>query len=70
MGWQPIETAPKDRLILVYCPHKADNGYSLYCAFYDEGNSGFRKGPRFKEPSGFYNIPATHWMSLPAPPDA
>lgn len=58
MNWNPIETAPKDGSVLVYCP---DNNWKIYVANRDsyggwmQSNSGWDCNP-------------THWMPLPPPP--
>ena len=82
-GWQPIETAPKDDMIIVYCPPE-DAKFEFFegegaemvddpkpafigCAQWFEYDCGF----------GVFGIhwlgdtsQPTHWMPLPAPPAA
>lgn len=65
-GWMDIESAPRDELILI-TNIKRDKP-TVFVAYHSEAHSGFRRGPRFKEDGGFYNIEATHWMPLPAAP--
>lgn len=58
--WQPIETAPEDRNVLIFCEH---NIYIAYCT------------SEMKERGVFYivetgdGISPTHWMPLPEKPD-
>lgn len=60
--WQPIETAPKDKLIDIWY------GKRLCDCYYDERCNEWRTS----QPSGqLIMIPAkkvTHWMRLPEPP--
>jgi len=57
VNWQPIETAPKDQLVLMYYPPLvAPRGGSVRPDMYRVGYVG--DSPR--EPS--------HWMPLPPPP--
>ncbi len=71
-GWpdpQPIETAPRDRVILVYCPHYDLKGGNWHVATWDAGNSAAQGAPRFQAQHGTpYNIPATHWVDQPPAP--
>jgi hypothetical protein len=95
--WQPIETAPKDKPILAWCDHEADDyvadevkgTLTLYAAHY-EGLSHAPTGRHIIEWGGGWSdddacLPdwwfvagsefevaanPTHWMPLPAPPDA
>lgn len=57
-GWQPIEAAPTDRLILVYCPSYQGLNAIVCCCQWDE-DAGFCVD-ELRSPS--------HWMPLPAPP--
>jgi hypothetical protein len=56
--WQPIETAPKDKLIIVWAPPR-------------EGLSGFVTCCQWHEDAGFcvdeIRVP-THWRPMPLPP--
>ena len=71
-GWRPIETAPKDTLVLVHCQYAGepaiarltDAGWKLgvehhetKCGTYCLGGS----------PGGYATF-VTHWMPLPAAP--
>jgi hypothetical protein len=70
VGWQPIETAPKDNSILL------TDGWSVGEGFWHDGSECY--GHRGKE--GWFwesdrgnlliasNAHATHWMPLPPPP--
>ena len=61
MGWQPIETAPKDgRNVLLFCPRAQDYGYNGI-------RLTWRKDGCWQ---GANNSlwPPTHWMPLPEPP--
>ena len=73
-GWQPIETAPKDGFFLV-CAHPP----SVSCEF-DVSVSVVWNGRGGVSLNAYYDAdgiempyldgPATHWMPLPAPPEA
>lgn len=72
MGWQPIETAPKDRAVLVY-----PATWSEYTASIARWNMDqYAKNPhpywRRYDDLGKVTISRertpTHWMPLPAPP--
>lgn len=57
-GWQPIKSAPTDRLILVYCPsYQGLNAIVCCCQWHED--AGFCVD-ELRSPS--------HWMPLPAPP--
>jgi len=65
--WQPIETAPKDGtpiLLGIAGPHYWPRS-AWWCL--DEERWVVHKGGRF---SAWFDIPPTHWMPLPSPPDA
>lgn len=53
--WQPIETAPKGEVVLVYSSHGVDIAHFglLYEGWLDEN---------------YEDIDPTHWMPLPPPP--
>jgi hypothetical protein len=57
--WQPIETAPKDEVILVY------DGDDIYMAEWDDSfnSRGWRL---YIDGARLYRT--THWMPLPEPP--
>lgn len=69
--WQPIETAPTNEYVLVYCPDAEEYSRILICArLVFEGDT---------DPPDWYEIncdvrpnpidvDATHWMPLPTPP--
>ena len=69
--WQPIETAPKDRFILV-----APGIYTgLLCGIAIWDDDDYEKNPRpfwrrLEGPNARYSRSRqpTHWMSLPEPP--
>lgn len=59
--WQPIETAPRDGVFLVYL-ESALTGSRVHCA---------RWHPNVKTIGTVFHFDApkpTHWMPLPAPP--
>ena len=70
MDWQPIETAPKDRTILVYgqptdIPELQFTGPGTFTAYWDEIDSAFcLTGGTWRGPF----IKPTHWMPLPPLP--
>lgn len=58
--WQPIETAPINKDVLLYCPYRGianEERIELGCAV-SEHNS-----------AGSIHSWATHWMPLPQPPE-
>jgi hypothetical protein len=73
--WKPIDTAPENEPILVWCPeaHRGLDSAEVVVLYRDEQtgeldfwtNGGANAGSDFQiEPS------PTHWMPLPAPPTA
>lgn len=85
MTWQPIETAPKDVLVMVYTPpQEGDYPESVRIEF-DHIDSGiaedywFAHGEHYEhfccvaKPEGSIGpkekAPYTHWMPLPPPPE-
>ena len=67
MGWQPIETAPKNQSVLLYCSAAY---VPIYCGMKRYGDP---SEPQFNElawrcdSSGTFASP-THWMPIPKPP--
>ena len=70
--WQPISTAPRDRLILLYVPRQR-GGLKPWIGV---GHFEFApEGPAF---DGYWKAEnplisataATHWLPIPAPPEA
>jgi len=74
MGWQPIETAPKDGTeILAWVQPRTSRGFSVLARWYSDK---FSKDP---QPYWMLLMPSrtcefdrhnqpTHWMPLPEPP--
>ena len=61
MEWQPIETAPKDKEILLYSD---SDGYGI--SGWNEEHQRWYVYNHYEEQ--LYLFPATHWMPLPDPP--
>jgi hypothetical protein len=64
MTWQPIETAPKDRIIDLWCPEGGrypDAVWDVCC-----GVEGWTDANHHGSLGGGY---FTHWMDTPEPPD-
>jgi len=61
MGWQPIETAPKDgTLALIVQQRSASPFFGYFVAYWNGDEWKFHT-------EGFVRDP-THWMPLPSPP--
>jgi hypothetical protein len=60
MKWQPIDTAPKDRAILVFEPYWQ---HRITSAIWDDKAKHFRSNCY-----AYIEMHATHWMELPEPP--
>jgi hypothetical protein len=60
-GWQPIETAPKDRRIIVFRPHGTD-----YIPKVGEDYWSVELGNCWAHSNS--SVQPTHWMPLPDPP--
>jgi hypothetical protein len=69
-GWQPIETAPKDRTPVLIAggtvmwllhPYPDDMPLRVVALAY-------RDGDEWDDGDGAYTYKPTHWMPLPAPP--
>jgi hypothetical protein len=67
MEWQPIETAPKDKMVILGLPDfESDEGWVVAGEYCEHG---------VDDGAGWYNqferdcqIHPTHWMPLPTPP--
>lgn len=77
--WQPIETVPRDRYVLLFSPHAPDWDGNMEVGrwFGDEENGCFWSpgGPNGgtelsgeNATIGHYGNDFTHWMPLPKPP--
>lgn len=56
-GWLPIESAPSDTEVLMYCPHRhASNPERVEAGVYHDTRG------------GWCHSFATHWRPLPSPP--
>src|SRR3954466_13854291 len=68
IDWQPIETAPKDKkVVLLFVPYEDAPGGIVYSGYYDHHCDGFRKAGSLSA----YTFDATHWAEigpLPVPP--
>jgi len=68
MEWQPIETAPKEKDILMWWTPRTPNKYAEACVIgriMDREPSGWWNGQRGQMES---MDRVTHWMPLPQPP--
>ena len=65
--WQPIETAPENEKVLLYCPFRHFTNIERIEVDYASKQRYFSNGkPVFG--SGSHHAWATHWMPLPNPP--
>ena len=79
--WQPIETAPKGRIVLVYYKNALGNGRTMRARYYlhetlesDTTETGWADEGWYEESEAYeYLMPLehqpTHWMPLPAAPE-
>lgn len=75
MNWKPIETAPKDRRIMLYYPQQIFNGVNIIFGKWDKDK--YHKNPKpyfthdFERIYGVgktrFNQP-THWNEIPDAP--
>lgn len=67
--WLPIETAPKDgTAVLVYAPKNRSGGRRANRRNIMEAVAHFENGWGYITTPGDYQVHATHWRPLPAPP--
>jgi hypothetical protein len=73
MIWMPIETAPEAEPILVWVPkeHRGIDSAEVVVLYRDDGEYHYWTNGGSNAGSDLYfeNEP-THWMPLPAPPEA
>lgn len=68
--WQPIETAPKDKSVLLYDSNRKEK----YCGRWDKQKYNKKPNPYWEKYARYSDIvyqrtyPPTHWMPLPQPP--
>lgn len=65
--WQPIDLAPKDKRVLVW------SGQEMYCAHWAQNQATGDEAwivAEWGEEGDQALVRATHWMPLPAPPNA
>lgn len=65
--WQPIETAPRDREILIYSPEYDEQFVAFWGVCPDDGDSQWVVA-RSKDMVVIVRNP-THWLPLPAAPE-
>lgn len=82
MQWQPIESAPKGRIVLVHYKNELGNGRTVRARYYlpetldsDTTESGWADEGWYEESEAYeYLMPLdgvpTHWMPLPPAPEA
>lgn len=75
MDWQPIETAPKGKAILVYDPSHDHPRVAQWMTAMDDGEGAwiYARKLSWQEPMmgkalSFIVVDPTHWMPLPEPP--
>lgn len=75
MEWQPIETAPKDKTIVVFDPNQQTTRVVEWMTAMEDGEGAWIyaakrawEEPMKGEAIAFYVSSPTHWMPLPEPP--
>lgn len=70
--WQPIATAPKDGspVLVCYAPQYISNGFLPVAVRWRAYHPNAKGNEQFRDSSGAKVVAATHWMPLPAPPEA
>jgi hypothetical protein len=82
VAWQPIETAPKGKIVLIHYKNRLGNGRTMRARYYlpetldsDTTESGWADEGWYEESEAYeYLMPLdgepTHWMQLPSAPGA
>lgn len=69
MNWQPIETAPKNQLVLIYLRRPSRHQVAWDVAHFEEAPRGhFTWRDQSSHDLEMYDWRATHWRPLPDPP--
>lgn len=71
MNWQPIETAPKDEVVLVMHRYLGVIQATCYSSMLENAEKAYRDFPWSSpadEEEWIYTKDLTHWMPLPEPP--
>lgn len=66
--WQPIETAPRCRQILVFAEGRKSDDFAIFNALFDEDGIWYAYTADFREGMVDMCWYPTHWMPLPEPP--
>lgn len=61
--WQPIETAPDNQDVLVYCPDASEEARIMICHFFL--GDWHEQNPSIGAP---LDVEPSHWMPLPSLP--
>lgn len=71
-AWQTIDTAPKDRFILLWCPEDESRWLAKWQGgeWYGVDDEGLTRNGDADRPSAMHRWVVTHWMPLPDPPKA
>ena len=66
--WQPIETVPKQRNVLLFAFTESGSNYKMETGYWMENEfvSSWNWPYALKE----YDVKPTHWMPMPPPPEA
>lgn len=71
MEWRPIETAPINQSVLIWCPHCEHYGDPVYRGMLVDMGTGRRwscSAIGMGRDLAPMDVHPTHWMPLPAPP--
>ncbi len=69
-AWQPIDSAPKDMSVLVYCAHLERPVVATQMTALEDGvvDWVYARRASLEDPVAFIARKPTHWMPLPSPP--
>jgi hypothetical protein len=72
LAWQPIDTAPKDRRVLLYYPQRFPG---VVCGFWEAEEYAKKPRPHWRNDKSHMHVvhairdnQPTHWMALPDAP--
>jgi hypothetical protein len=66
--WQPIETAPENTTLMLYCPYRHESNYERFEVGIASGGRYYEDGTR-AQGTWSHHAWATHWAKLPSPPN-